>query len=77
MSISITLLWFSVPLGETSIKFENYLTSTSTPVLSAPPPPTEEGQSQSQTWACSECTFNNHLDLESCEICEMPRISLG
>ena len=28
-------------------------------------------------WACSECTFSNHPDLESCEICEMPRFELG
>merc|ERR1712024_63879 len=38
-----------VPLGETSIKFENYLT----PALPAQPP--EQSRAET-TWPCSECT---------------------
>ena len=34
-------------------------------------------EGQRDKWACSECTFSNHPDLESCEICEMPRFELG
>ena len=32
----------------------------------------EEGK-----WSCSECTFSNHPSLDTCEICEMPRITIG
>lgn len=63
-----------VPLGETSIKFENYLTA------SVPDQETEKSttnRAPSNSWSCSECTFSNHQDLDSCEMCEMPRINLG
>lgn len=39
------------------------------------------GEATSETlvgrWNCSECTFANHPSLETCEICEMPRITMG
>merc|ERR1719245_1059983 len=71
-----------VPLGETSINFENYLSSsgtarvpdTSSLLNISTPVPTNQLMSE---WSCSECTFQNHPSLESCEICEMPRITLG
>jgi len=25
-------------------------------------------------WSCSQCTFKNHPSLDTCEICDMPRI---
>jgi len=92
-----------VPLGETSINFENYLTNSTTNQLSAPVPETFSsrdpgaftnnpeqisatcglsGNTDTDTceagkWSCSECTFANHPSLDTCEICEMPRINLG
>jgi len=63
-----------VPLGETSIKFENYLIPA-VPEQEPTTPPTN--RVSLTTWPCSECTFNNHRDLEHCEMCEMPRIQLG
>jgi len=80
-----------VPLGETSINFENYLAanqpSVPDPLLASAGPgvvtnleltaPGETNRGQRDKWACSECTFSNHPDLESCEICEMPRFELG
>lgn len=79
-----------VPLGETSINFENYLAANQTSVpdpLSASgalgvvtnpgPAPPGESTEGGHKWACSECTFSNHPSLQSCEICEMPRFELG
>jgi hypothetical protein len=28
---------------------------------------------EEETWSCSACTFNNHVALEMCEMCDMPR----
>jgi len=96
-----------VPLGETSINFENYLTNITTTTannqLSLQVPETissrdsgaftnhpsdipdtrdiSGGQDtdtcEAGKWSCSECTFANHPSLDTCEICEMPRINLG
>lgn len=78
-----------VPLGETSINFENYLAanqpSVPDPLMTSAGPggsgETNRGsvgsEAQGDKWACSECTFSNHPDLESCEMCEMPRFELG
>jgi len=60
-----------VPLGETSINFSDYLSPATAPALATNP------AQPVQLWSCSECTFSNHPDIETCEICEMPRISLG
>jgi len=41
---------------------------------------TSTSTSESETlgrWNCSECTFANHPSLATCEICEMPRITMG
>jgi len=95
-----------VPLGETSINFENYLSQQShavpdttdassdmSSVSCSLPNPTQPstnsnpnslnstslsgGSSEEGKWSCSECTFSNHPSLDTCEICEMPRITMG
>jgi len=95
-----------VPLGETSINFENYLSQQShavpdtqdessdmSSVSCSIPNPTQPstnsnsnslsstslsaGSSEEGKWSCSECTFSNHPSLDTCEICEMPRITMG
>lgn len=95
-----------VPLGDTSINFENYLTHQSnvvpehpkasndnsivSPSASFQPKPSTNSNSNSLNstslseplseegkWSCSECTFSNHPSLDTCEICLMPRITLG
>jgi len=79
-----------VPLGETSINFENYLTAAQTsvpesstsgvpgaPLSSNPLLPRPALSQEMARWSCSECTFQNHPSLEACEICEMPRLVLG
>jgi len=95
-----------VPLGDTSINFENYLTHQSnavpehpkasndnsivSPSASFQPKPSTNSDSNSLNstslseplseegkWSCSECTFSNHPSLDTCEICLMPRITLG
>jgi len=37
--------------------------------------PEEEGEVGK--WDCTECTFANHPSLDTCEICDMPRINIG
>jgi len=95
-----------VPLGETSINFENYLSHPAQGVpdtqdaasdkssvsrnLPIPTTPSTNSNSHSLSstslsgssseegkWSCSECTFSNHPSLDTCEICEMPRITMG
>jgi len=95
-----------VPLGETSINFENYLSQQSNTVPDTTdassdmssvscslPHPTQPStnsntnslnsselsgnSSEEGKWSCSECTFSNHPSLDTCEICEMPRITMG
>jgi len=95
-----------VPLGETSINFENYLSqqphsvpestdasSDNNSVSCSLPHQTRLSTNSNQNslnsselsgssseegkWSCSECTFSNHPSLDSCEICEMPRLTMG
>jgi len=95
-----------VPLGETSINFENYLSqqthavpdstdasSDMSSVSCSLPNPNQPStnsnhnslnssdfsgtSSEEGKWSCSECTFSNHPSLDTCEICEMPRITIG
>ena len=33
----------------------------------------EEGDEESDQWACTACTYLNYYALNKCEICEMPR----
>jgi len=81
-----TLTGGKVPLGEDSIKdYKPYLSQDTVPdsphcdtgaAMSSvvPPGPTSETLGR---WNCSECTFANHPSLATCEICEMPRITMG
>jgi len=76
-----------VPLGEDSIKdYKPYLSQEpSVPdtsdcdrvTVSCGLPPQARTQIEEDKWECSECTFANHPSLDTCEMCEMPRITLG
>jgi len=76
-----------VPLGEDSIKdYKPYLspegsvpeTACSVIATAATSDPVHSSTNlDSEKWNCSECTFANHPSLDTCEICEMPRITLG
>jgi len=87
-----TLTGGKVPLGEDSIKdYKPYLSQDTVPdsrhcdtgaaVSSIDDEQLGGGGATSETlvgrWNCSECTFANHPSLETCEICEMPRITMG
>merc|ERR1719431_967213 len=72
-----------VPLGEDSIRdYKPYLSQE--PVPEAPHCDTAKGRANpaastrpDHRWSCSECTFANHPSLTTCEMCEMPRITMG
>jgi len=76
-----------VPLGEDSIKdYKPYLSQEpSVPdtsdcdrvTVSCGVPPQARTQIEEDKWECSECTFANHPSLDTCEMCEMPRITFG
>merc|ERR550519_1193408 len=83
-----TLTGGKVPLGEDSIKdYKPYLSQEPAPVPETPDcsvgtvpcaePTISSTNSDSDKWNCSECTFANHPSLDTCEICEMPRITMG
>ena len=44
------------------------------PPISVVSPVNNDSTSNEQRWHCSECTFLNHESLQTCEICEMPRV---
>jgi len=82
-----TLTGGKVPLGEDSIKdYKPYLSQDTVPdsphcdtgaaVSRIEQPPVSETLDEGR-WNCSECTFANHPSLATCEICEMPRITMG
>jgi len=87
-----TLTGGKVPLGEDSIRdYKPYLSQQAVPdshhcdtsaAEDSQPSLTETLMRNSSSeadlrWNCSECTFANHPSLATCEICEMPRITMG
>jgi len=83
-----TLTGGKVPLGEDSIKdYKPYLSQDTVPdsphcdtgaaVSRVEQPAVSETLDEGRLWNCSECTFANHPSLATCEICEMPRITMG
>jgi len=62
---------------------------TSLNLPTTPTPPTNLGtaihdmssnpmdDAEGSQWSCSQCTFSNHPSLDTCEICNMPRINIG
>merc|ERR1712126_108175 len=83
-----TLTGGKVPLGEDSIKdYKPYLSQDTVPdsphcdtgaaVCSIDVELGPTSEPLVGRWNCSECTFANHPSLATCEICEMPRITMG
>jgi len=76
-----------VPLGETSVNFTDFLhkpagDNTDGPPVAEPmetetPAPSDLVAGEGGKWNCSQCTFANHPQLDTCEICNMPKIKTG
>ena len=74
MTLPTYVMLFAVnPLPYPSPYPPPYLPPLVSPMpMPAPVPPDDIAQ-----WSCSACTFLNHPQLDKCEVCEMPRISVG